>query len=91
MAETNDAAKKAAEEKQKADAEAKKKQDAEAKKKADAEAKKDAEAKPKQVRVILKNGTLGHLLLTEGKTTDDPAYVALLGTKRGKRLVEEVK
>lgn len=45
---------------------------------------------PKKVRVICKE-TLGHLLLTEGDTTDDPQYVALLKTKRGKTLVQEVK
>lgn len=94
-----------AEAKKKADADAKKKADAEAKKKAadDAKTKADAEAnakakadadakanKPKKVRVICK-GTLGPKLLKKGDVTDDPEYVALLETERGRTLVEEVK
>lgn len=46
--------------------------------------------KTKKVRVIFK-GVLGHKGLREGDVTDDPEYVALLKTKRGKELVEEVK
>lgn len=47
--------------------------------------------KTKQVRVILQNAVLGHKGLRAGDVTDDPEYVALLKTKRGKTLVEEVK
>lgn len=46
--------------------------------------------KPKRVQVI-GEGTLGHLLLKKGDTTDDETYVNLLKTKRGKTLVQEVK
>lgn len=46
--------------------------------------------KKKQVRVICE-GVLGPLGLRKGDTTDDASYVALLKTKRGKTLVEEVK
>lgn len=80
MSQTNDAAaKKAADEKAKADA---------AKKAADDKAKED---EAKKVRVIKENGTLGPLLLSKGDTTDDKEYVALLKTKRGRTLVEAVK
>lgn len=81
-----------AEEKEtKAEAEARKKAEAE---KAEAEAKAkadaDAKAKVKKVRVICE-GTLGPKLLKKGDVTDDAEYIALLGTKRGKTLVEEAK
>lgn len=52
---------------------------------------KQKDEKPKTVRVIKANGTLGHLLLQKGDTTSDQEYVALLKTKRGRKLVEEVK
>ena len=45
--------------------------------------------KPARVQVICE-GTLGHLLLKKGETTDDEAYVALLKTKRGQSLVQKV-
>lgn len=91
-----------AEAKKKADADAKKKADADAKAKAEAKAKADADAKakadedakaakkPKRIRVICK-GTLGPKLLTKGDITDDPEYVELLESERGRALVEEVK
>lgn len=41
-----------------------------------------------KVRVI-GNGTIGHLLLKKGDTTDDADYVALLKTSRGQKLVEK--
>lgn len=65
------------------------KAEVEARKKAEAE-KAEAEAKAKKVRVICE-GTLGPQLLKKGDVTDDAEYVALLGTKRGKTLVEEAK
>lgn len=77
MSQANDAAKKAAEDKKKAEDEAKAKAAAEKAK------------KPTQVRVICK-GTLGHLLLKKGDVTDDPEYVELLDSKRGRTLVEKV-
>ena len=46
--------------------------------------------KKKTVRVICE-GVLGPLGLRKGDTTDNEDYVALLKTKRGKTLVEEVK
>ncbi len=46
--------------------------------------------KSKRVRVICE-GTLGHLLLKKGEITDDADYAALLKTRRGRTLVEEVK
>lgn len=47
-------------------------------------------APKKSVRVIC-NGTLGDKLLKKGDVTSDEEYVALLKTKRGRTLVEEVK
>jgi len=48
-------------------------------------------AKPKTVRVIVPEGTtLGRLMLTNGDTTADPEYVALLDIK-GQKKVEAVK
>lgn len=44
----------------------------------------------KVVRSIF-NGVLGHLGLRFGETTDDEEYVALLKTRRGRMLVQEVK
>lgn len=44
----------------------------------------------RRVRVICK-GKLGLKLLSEGDITDDPDYVALLDTRRGRELVEEVQ
>lgn len=41
-----------------------------------------------KVRVI-GNGTIGHLLLKKGDTTDDADYVALLKSERGQTLVEK--
>lgn len=46
--------------------------------------------KTKVVRSIF-NGVLGHLGLRLGETTDDEEYVALLETRRGRTLVQEVK
>lgn len=46
--------------------------------------------KTKRVRVIC-DGVLGPLGLVKGDETDDADYVALLKTKRGKTLVQEVK
>lgn len=46
--------------------------------------------KIKKVRVVCE-GTLGTKLLKKGDVTDDPEYVALLETERGRTLVEEVK
>lgn len=46
---------------------------------------------PLRVQVILESGTLGPLLLTKGAITDDPRYVAMLRTPRGRRLVKEIK
>lgn len=43
-----------------------------------------------RVRVILKKGVLGGKRLTLGQETDDPEYVALLDTERGRRLVKAV-
>ncbi len=47
--------------------------------------------KPKRVRVILEKGTLGHLHLKKGDSTEDADYAELLKTRRGRTLVEEVK
>lgn len=44
----------------------------------------------KRVRVICE-GVLGDKILPKGSITDDPEYVALLKTDRGRTLVEEVK
>lgn len=46
--------------------------------------------KSKRVRVIC-DGVLGPLGLVKGNITADSDYVALLKTKRGRTLVEEVK
>ncbi len=46
--------------------------------------------KKQRVRVILGEGTLGHLGLKGGETTDHEDYVALLKTRRGKSLVQEI-
>lgn len=43
----------------------------------------------KRVEVLVE--TLGHKLLKKGDVTDDPDYVALLKTPRGRKLVREVK
>lgn len=73
-------------------AQEKEKNDADAKKKADEKTKADAETKkPQKVRVILSEGTLGTKLLKKYDVTDDPEYVALLDTERGRTLVQEVK
>ncbi len=50
----------------------------------------DTAENKKRVRSVF-GGVLGHLGLRLGETTDDEEYVALLKTKRGKTLVEEVK
>lgn len=65
--------------------------DAATKKAAEEKAKAEAAAKVKPVRVmVMCEGTLGHLLLKKGETTDDEAYVALLKTPRGRALVQKV-
>lgn len=46
--------------------------------------------KIKKVRVVCE-GTLGTKLLKKGDVTDDPEYVALLETERGRTLVQEVR
>lgn len=42
----------------------------------------------KRVRIILKKGCLGHLLLKEGDETEDPLYVALLKDRKQKLVIE---
>lgn len=56
----------------------------------DKEKEKEPVEKKTRVRSVF-DGVLGYLGLRKGETTDDSEYVALLKTKRGKTLVEEVK
>ena len=63
-------------------------EDTKDKKPADKPAEETAKKKT-QVRVIIENGALGHLLLKKGEVTDNEEYVNLLKTKNQK-LVEEV-
>ncbi len=44
----------------------------------------------RRVRVIC-DGNLGLKMLSKGDITDDPDYVALLDTRRGRELVEEIQ